>query len=149
MNARRSLFIALSLATLTGGCIVRTRPGYYANAPSATIASQPAGGGELHGERAVNRAMDRDAIARAARPDEFRAMYLEVVGGGVHLLDCDVGFENGGRMDLPVRQWMAPGSRTRAFDLPGATRNLRYVTLLYRPASPGAARAVVRVWGVR
>lgn len=148
MNARHTLFIALSIATLTGGCIVRARPGYVASSGAGTIA-QPAGAGVLLGERAVNFAIDRDTIALAARPDEFRSIYLEVVGGGVQLLDCDVGFENGGRMDLPVRQWMAPGSRTRAFDLPGATRNLRYVTLLYRPASAGAARAVVRVWGVR
>lgn len=103
----------------------------------------------LLGERIVNFAVDRDIVPLTARPETFRGLFLEVVGGGVQMLDCDVTFENGQRIDLPVRQFMGENSRTRIFDFPGIQRNIARVTLVYRTATAGTGRAVVRIWGVQ
>lgn len=161
---------ALALGATTSGCIVRTRPVYYRPAvvvarpapvvvtrpvvvaqPGVVVAQpvQPVGNVVLLGERVVNFAVDRDIVPLAARPEMFRGMFLEAIGGGVELFDCDVVFENGQRMDIPVRQFMAPGTRTRVFDFPGVMRNIRHVTLVYRTATAGTGRAVVRIWGVQ
>jgi hypothetical protein len=155
-----------ALSALSSGCIVRARPAYYRPAtvvvsrpavvvsqPSVVVAqpvvAQPVGNVVLLGERAVNFAVDRDIVPLAARPEMFRGLFLEALGGGVEMLDCDVVFENGQRIDLPVRQFMAPGTRTRVFDFPGSVRNIRHVTLVYRTATAGTGRAVVRIWGVQ
>jgi hypothetical protein len=156
-----------ALSALTSGCIVRARPVYYrpstvvvarpavvVSQPTVAVAQpvvvgQPVGNVALLAERAVNFAVDRDIVPLAARPEMFRGMFLEVLGGGVEMFDCDVVFENGQRIDLPVRQFMAPGSRTRVFDFPGSVRNIRHVTLVYRTATAGTGRAVVRIWGVQ
>jgi hypothetical protein len=163
-----------ALSALTSGCIVRARPVYYRPStvvvarpavvvaqPTVAVAqpvvvaqptvvvAQPVGNVVLLGQRAVNFAVDRDIVPLAARPEMFRGLFLEVLGGGVEMFDCDVVFENGQRIDLPVRQFMAPGSRTRVFDFPGTVRNIRHVTLVYRTATAGTGRAVVRIWGVQ
>ncbi len=156
-----------ALSALASGCIVRARPVYYrpstvvvarpavvVSQPTVAVAQpvvvgQPVGNVALLAERAVNFAVDRDIVPLAARPEMFRGMFLEVLGGGVEMFDCDVVFENGQRIDLPVRQFMAPGSRTRVFDFPGSVRNIRHVTLVYRTATAGTGRAVVRIWGVQ
>jgi hypothetical protein len=156
-----------ALSALTSGCIVRARPVYYrpstvvvarpavvVSQPTVAVAQpvvvgQPVGNVALLAERAVNFAVDRDIVPLAARPEMFRGMFLEVLGGGVEMFDCDVVFENGQCIDLPVRQFMAPGSRTRVFDFPGSVRNIRHVTLVYRTATAGTGRAVVRIWGVQ
>jgi hypothetical protein len=103
----------------------------------------------LLGERVVNFAVDRDVVMLAARPEMFRGIFLEALGGGIELFDCDVVFENGQRMDVPVRQFMAPGTRTRVFGFRGVVRNIHHVTLVYRTATAGTGRAVVRIWGVQ
>ncbi len=157
----------LALAAISSGCIVRARPVYYrptgtvvVSRPAVVVAqptvvvaqpvvAQPVGNVVLLGERAVNFAVDRDIVPLAARPEMFRGMFLEVLGGGVEMFDCDVVFENGQRVDLPVRQFIAPGGRTRVFDFPGTVRNIRHVTLVYRTATAGTGRAVVRIWGVQ
>lgn len=151
MNRSAIVSGALAMFALLSGCVVRARPVYVRTgvvvaAPATTVVA-PAGV-VLLGERVVNFAVDRDVLPLAARPEMFRGLYMDVVGGGIEMLDCDVTFENGQRIDLPVRQYLAPGSRTRAFDFPGAQRNIARVTLVYRTVTAGTGRAVVRVWGI-
>ncbi|MBL8680893.1 MAG: hypothetical protein JNK05_17060 [Myxococcales bacterium] len=169
MLSRVALFALTAGSALVSGCIVRARPVYYRPAtvvvtrPSVVVAqpvatatvvaqpvatAQPVGNVVLLGERVVNFAVDRDIVPLAARPEAFRGMFLEAVGGGIEMFDCDVIFENGQRIDLPVRQFLAPGTRTRVFDFPGIVRNIARVTLVYRTATAGTGRAVVRIWGV-
>lgn len=117
--------------------------------PPVAVAPAPTGTPVFLGERAVNFSVDRDVVPLAARPEMFRGIFFEAVDGGVEMLDCDVVFENGQRIDLPVRRFLAPGSRTRVFDFPGAMRNISRVSLVYRTATRGTGRALVRIWGVQ
>ncbi len=103
----------------------------------------------LLAERVVNFAVDRDVVQLAARPETMRGIQFEAVSGGIQMLDCDVTFENGQRIDLPVRNFIQENTRTRVFDFPGAQRNIARVTLVYRTATAGTGRAVVRIWGVQ
>jgi len=117
--------------------------------PMVTGPAVPTGAPVFLGERSVDFRVDRDVVSLAARPEMFRGIFFEAVDGGIEMLDCDVSFENGQRIDLPVRRFLAPGTRTQVFDFPGSMRNISRVSLVYRTATRRTGRALVRIWGVQ
>ena len=103
---------------------------------------------QVLGERVVNWRVDRDVIPVTAREGRFRSIVLEVQGNAIDMLDLQVQFGNGQTVDVPVRQNIPAGGRTRVIDLPGQARVIRAVQLVYRTDGRGRrGRAVVKVYG--
>ena len=100
------------------------------------------------GERTVNLGADRDRIRVGLLKGIFSRIRLEVRGNGIFLLDLKVTFGNGETADLPVRTFIADGSRTRDILLPGVLRTIRHIDMTYRRV-PLGGRATVTIVGKR
>jgi hypothetical protein len=77
---------------------------------------------------------DRDAIRVGRREGRFKAIRLHVRGADVEMLDLKVVYSNGQPDDLPVRNLIRQGERTRPLDLKGWERSIDRVEMVYRTA---------------
>lgn len=107
------------------------------------------GGGhswQFLGAREVNHFAERDRIF-APGNQRFSQVKICVSHRAVRMQDIDVVFRNGGHQDLQVRQFLRPGECTRALDLRGNRRDIRFVNLIYQTAGRNfGPKAVVRVF---
>lgn len=74
---------------------------------------------------------DRDSI-RVGRPGRFTAIRLNVRGADVEMLDLKVIYANGDPDDIPVRNFIRVGERTRPLDLKGRGRSIDRIEMVYR-----------------
>ncbi len=108
------------------------------------------GGWVFLGQRQVRFRAEQDTIAVGATDGRFRRIGLEVTENDVEFIDLRVFFANGTSVDVPVRQTIRAGGRTRAIDLPGALRVIQRVRLRYRSAGRlRDGRATVKLYGLR
>lgn len=64
-----------------------------------------------------------------------------------HFSERDRVFANGGRQDLQVRHNLRPGECTRALDLRGNRRDIKFVNMFYQTAGRNfGPKAVVRIF---
>jgi hypothetical protein len=117
----RSSFVLLALAL--AACATA-----YAQPPRVVAAPQWV----LLGERAVQFRSDHDAILVGAGAGKFRRIGFQVIGNDIHLADIHVTFSNGESIDVPVRERIRDGGRTRAIDLPGEERHIARIDIVYR-----------------
>ena len=120
--------------------------------PGGTSAG-PAGGGERRprlGRSSAARASSLfGAIATSIdvgrREGRFKAIRLHVRGADVEMLDLRVIYANGAPDDIPVKNVIRQGDRTRPLDLRGFERSIRRVDMVYRtiPNFKGHARVCV------
>lgn len=104
----------------------------------------------LLGRKTVNFSAERDAIRVTGWRGEFKKIQLYVRETGVHIMDLNVVFANGRRVDLPVRSFIPPGGRSRVIDLPGKSRAIQRVELIYKTVPVGdPGKSLVEVWGLR
>jgi hypothetical protein len=68
---------------------------------------------------------------------------------GVHIADVNVVFANGRTVDVPVRSFIPEGGRSRVIDLPGKSRVIQRITLVYATRIGARDKALVDVWGLR
>jgi hypothetical protein len=96
------------------------------------------------GFKTVSGRVDRDRIN--VRGDaRFRAVRLCVFNAPLVMHDFDIRYDNGRRQDVRVRQTIRAGTCTRAIDLAGRRRDIRYIQLTYSPIRRGFGRPIVRV----
>ncbi len=101
---------------------------------------------QLIGTRDVRNHAEHDTI-RAYGHAHYRQIKLCVYRKPVRLYDLDVVFHNGGHQDLGVRNVLYPGQCTRAIDLRGSRRDIRFVTMAYETLGRHFGRhAVVQVY---
>jgi len=81
--------------------------------------------------------------------ERFRAIQLGIKGGDIDFERVVVHFENGQDHDVPVRERVRSGERTRAIDLPGDRRRIRSVEFWYGKAGWGRGRPTLNLWGLR
>jgi hypothetical protein len=88
---------------------------------------------------------DRDSIDVGRREGRFKAIRLHVRGADVEMLDLRVIYANGAPDDIPVKNVIRQGERTRPLDLRGFERSIRRVEMVYRtiPNFKGLARVCV------
>jgi hypothetical protein len=135
MKNRRSVLksLGLALALVSLPALGLAQPGQW----------------ELLGQRNVNFRVDRDVIPVTAREGVFRGIELEVSGNNpIEIFSLVVHFGNGADQNVEVRQVIPAGGRTRTIDLPGNTRVIRSIEVVYR--TDGRARrgrAAIRLWG--
>jgi hypothetical protein len=102
------------------------------------------------GRKTVNFRVERDQIVVTGWRGEFKRLQFYVRETGVHILDAQVIFANGRRVDLPVRSFIPPNGRSRIFDLPGRARVIQKIVLVYKTAPVGdPGKSLVEVWGLR
>jgi hypothetical protein len=96
------------------------------------------------GYKTVSGGIDRDRIS--VRGDRrYRAVRLCVFNAPLVMRDFDIRYDNGRRQDVGVRQRIRAGTCTRAIDLAGGRRDIRYIELTYSPIARRYARPIVRV----
>jgi hypothetical protein len=125
----------------------------YRNVPGGGRArvqvwGQPSGwdskGWTLLGERAVDGRVDHDRIA-VGRGGTFKKATIVVLDSDLDLVDFAVGFGKGAPYHPELKALFREGTRTRALDLPGDKRVIRYIDFTYRNLA-GGGRARVQVW---
>ncbi len=79
----------------------------------------------------------------------FRGLKLRVLNSSVEIYDLKIVYGNGSAHDVPVRQVIPAGGETRIIDLPGDTRIIKKVELVYRTRTKRPWRATVQAWGYR
>jgi hypothetical protein len=87
------------------------------------------------GNAHVDGGQDHDNIRVGRSDGKFRAIQLRVSGGAINFERVVVHFGNGSQEDVPVRQQIPSGGRTRPIDLPGDRRVIESVELWYGKAS--------------
>jgi hypothetical protein len=130
--AAAGVIVALGLsspALAYGGHGYHGAPGY--NSGQVYQAGYGGRGWDFLGSRIVSHQAERDRVpAQGAR--RYAQVRLCASNRAVRLYDVDVVFRNGGRQDLQVRNVLRPGECTRAIDLRGNTRDIRFVSLAYQ-----------------
>ncbi|MFB2833059.1 hypothetical protein [Floridanema evergladense] len=101
---------------------------------------------EFLGERSVRLVTDRDVIpVNSGR--QYAFLKLRVKETGIEILSMSVTLRNGVTLNPPLRQYIGKGKESRAIDLPGQDRAIRYVTLIYRSRPGSTERAIVQLYG--
>jgi hypothetical protein len=75
---------------------------------------------------------DRDVIRIGRRDGRFKAIRLFVRGADVEMLDLKVIYAGGQPDDIPVKNLIRAGERTRPLDLQGRERAIDRVEMVYR-----------------
>jgi hypothetical protein len=103
----------------------------FAVVSGLALSSAPAFAWDMLGIRTVHRGVDHDTI-RVYGNDKHKQFRMCVRFAGVQVRDIDIRFANGGRQDVAVRRFFAPGTCTRVVDLKGNKRNIRRIDVTYR-----------------
>ena len=103
---------------------------------------------ERLGQSRVDGRRDHDNIHVYAR-GAFRAIQLQVQGGGIEFQRVVVHFENGADTEVDIRDRIGAGDRTRAIDLPGDQRRIRSVEIWYSRENWGRSRPTLVLSGRR
>lgn len=91
---------------------------------------------------------DRDVL-RVGGNDAFRQIKIKVTNGPLRIDDIDIHFENGEKMNVPLKNAFKAGQESRVIDLPGGVRKLERVEFLYSTIGRSKGRARIAVWGKR
>ena len=104
-------------------------------------------GWTMLGERAVQggRRGDRDKIIVGRNEGKFRKLQIVVLDSDLELVEMSVKFGRGEPFRPEVNQFFREGTRTRAIDLPGDDRVIKWIEFRYRNL-PGGGRAKIQVW---
>jgi hypothetical protein len=103
-------------------------------------------GWDFLGAREVRHFTEQNRVfARGHR--NYSQVKICVYNRPIRLYDLDVVYANGGHQDLRVRSVLRPGECTRAMDLRGFRRDIRFVNMVYQTAGRDfGPRAMVRVF---
>jgi hypothetical protein len=99
------------------------------------------------GEREVNGHgnMDLDRIEVGRAEGKFRKLTVVVFDGDIEMIDSEVKFANGERWKPELKHVFREGQRTRAIDLPGDQRVIKFIDFRYRNLN-ATGHAKVQVW---
>ncbi|MGH7126104.1 MAG: hypothetical protein ACREFI_17140, partial [Stellaceae bacterium] len=104
---------------------------------------------ELLGQQKVGFGVDHDTIRVGRHEGRFAKIALEVRDSDVEILSLKVFFVHGPPQDVPVRQFIRKGQRTRPLDLIGDDRGIDRIDLVYKSRPSFHGRAVVAVYGLK
>lgn len=125
--------------------------------PSVTLFGRTGGGvrpggpedprWENLGQAYVDGRNDHDRIVVNNR-ETYRALQFGVKNGAIEFQRVVVHYESGDDSDLPVRERIQQGGKTRVIDLPGDRRRIQSIEFWYSKGR-WRARPMVNVWGLR
>jgi len=102
-------------------------------------------GWTLLGERAVDGRVDHDRITVGKNGGKFKKAMIVVLDSELELIDFSIKFGKGAAYHPELKAFFREDTRTRALDLPGDRRVIKYIDFTYRNL-PGGGRARVQVW---
>lgn len=129
----------------TNGGVVPPQPMPPTPVPPTPAPAWDSRGWTMLGERTVNGNRDRDRITVGRYQGKFTKLTLVVLDSDLELNDMAVKFARGPEWHPDVKQVFREGQRTRAIDLPGDERVIKFIDFRYRNL-PGTGRARVQVW---
>lgn len=100
------------------------------------------------GDKRVNFGVDRDVIVVKGN-DNYRQIKVKVTDGPLQMIDMDIYFENGDKMNVPMKNRFKQGDESRLIDLPGGSRSIRRIEFVYETIGFVKGKARVAVWGKR
>ena len=111
-------------------------------------APEKAQGWKFIGDKIAAFGVDRDVLWVTGN-DAFRQIKIRVTSAPLHIIDMDVYFENGEKMNVPLKNNFRQGQESRVIDLPGGTRRLDRIEFLYSTIGRAKGKARIAVWGKR
>lgn len=89
--------------------------------------------------------IDRDTMKVGRQEGRFSALRVKVRKAPVEMFNLRITFGNGSRLEVPVREFIAPGSASRPIDLPGNNRGIDRIEMVYRsmPTMNGTAEVCI------
>ncbi|BEH10290.1 MULTISPECIES: DUF2541 family protein [Geobacter] len=97
------------------------------------------------GDRTVRLMAERDEIPVTALKGEFKRIQIRGEESGVEFKAVVVVLANGRRINVPVRNFIPKGGKTREIDLPGKDRAIRKVVFWYKTRTGADGRARVEL----
>jgi hypothetical protein len=92
---------------------------------------------ESLGAAEIGTALERDTIHFGGRDDRFRAIGFTVNGNDVRIESLRIVFRDGEAQDVPVRELVKSGTKSKPIDLEGrGGRAIERIEVLYRSAGP-------------
>jgi len=100
------------------------------------------------GDKIAAYGTDRDVLWVTGN-DLYRQIKIRVTDGPLHIIDMDVYFENGEKMNVELKNKFRQGQESRVIDFPGGERRLKKIEFLYSTIGRAKGKARVAVWGKR
>lgn len=100
------------------------------------------------GQKEAKYGPDRDVMFVQGN-DVFKALKIKVVDAPLDMMDFDIYFENGEKMNVPIQKNFRQGEESRVIDLPGNKRRIDRISFLYDTQGVMKGRANVLVYGKR
>ena len=110
--------------------------------PARTVAQ----GWQFIGDKIAAYGVDRDLLWVKGN-DAFRQVKIRVTGAPLHIIDMDIYFDNGEKMNVALKNNFRQGGESRVIDLPGGVRHLKKIEFLYETIGFRRGKARVAVWG--
>lgn len=98
------------------------------------------------GDKIAAYGVDRDVLWVTGN-DAFRQIKIRVTSAPLHIIDMDVYFENGEKMNVPLKNNFRQGQESRVIDFPGGLRQIKKIEFLYETIGVRKGKARVAVWG--
>ena len=98
------------------------------------------------GDKIAAYGVDRDVLWVTGN-DAFRQIRIRVTSAPLHIIDMDVYFENGEKMNVPLKNNFRQGQESRVIDFPGGLRQIKKIEFLYETIGVRKGKARVAVWG--
>jgi hypothetical protein len=146
-NVREVKQIELVYANRRGGG--RAKVELYGKEGAAPPPPPPAWdstGWTLLGSQSVEGKRDKDTFAVGKQQGKFQKLMLVVKDSDLVMLDFVVTFENNTKFEPKLKYEFRENERTRAIDLPGATRKIKKIDVRYENL-PGGGKARVEIYG--
>jgi len=98
------------------------------------------------GDKIAAYGVDRDVLWITGN-DAFRQIKVRVTSAPLHIIDMDVYFENGEKMNVPLKNNFRQGQESRAIDFPGRLRQIKKIEFLYETIGTRKGKARIAIWG--
>ncbi|HMK04052.1 MAG TPA: hypothetical protein VK489_07675 [Ferruginibacter sp.] len=98
------------------------------------------------GDKIAAYGVDRDVLWVTGN-DAFRQIKMRVTNAPLHIIDMDVYFENGEKMNVPLKNNFRQGQESRVIDFPGGLRQIKKIEFLYETVGTRKGKARVAIWG--
>lgn len=108
--------------------------------------SDPSQDWHFIGDKIASFGVDRDVLLVNGN-DAFRQIKIRVTNAPLRIIDMDVYFENGDKMNVPLKNTFRQGGESRVIDLDGGVRQIKKITFLYETIGRKKGKARVAVWG--
>jgi hypothetical protein len=100
------------------------------------------------GDKIAAYGTDRDVLWVTGN-DLYRQIKIKVTGAPLHIIDMDVYFENGEKMNVGLKNRFRQGQESRIIDFPGGERRIKKIEFLYSTVGVVRGKARVAIWGNR